>query len=179
MTGHGWTEATTVISPSSIVLYQNEGKIISSNNISIQRYQEALLDRNIIYQNNKRYRLDFDSEMWGSATIGIHHKNSHLLADAFSLFKKLSPLVDAHTVEQFALSEVLRMAGHYRKNAKRYISDWSSIGRKNYVTPILREYFESHGEHDFVEHLATFKQIKPRRPLSTFIQQKFDRWKKK
>ena len=170
---------TTEISPSSVVLYQNEGKIISSKNVSIQRYHQALLDREVMYQQGKRYSLDFDSEMWGSATIGIHHKSRHLLADAFSLFEKLSPMVDAHTVEQFALSEVARIGGYSRKNAKTYIEDWSSIGRKNHVTPILQKYFKSHGEHDFAGHLATFKQIKPRRPLSTLIQQKFDRWKKK
>lgn len=170
---------TTEISPGSIVLYRNEGKIIGSKNISIQRYQQALFDRAVIYQAVKRYSLDFDSEMWGSATIGIHHENSQLLSDAFSLFEELSPIVDAHTVEQFALSEVSRIGGYSRKNAKKYIEDWSSIGRKNYATPILDEYFKSHGEHDFTRHLATFKQIRLQRPVLTLIQQKFERWKQK
>jgi hypothetical protein len=170
---------TTEISPSSIVLYQNEGKIIGSKNISIQRYQQALFDREIMYQEIKRYSLDFDSEMWGSATIGIHHENSQLLLDAFSLFEELSPIVDAHTVEQFALSEISRIGSYSRKNAKKYIGDWSSIGRKNYVTPILDEYFKSYGENDFARHIATFKRIKIRRPLLTLIQQKYERWKQK
>lgn len=169
----------TEISPGSIVLYQNEGRVIASKNISIQRYQQALLGREVIYQEVKRYSLDFDSEMWGSATIGIHHENSQLLSNAFSLFEILSPIVDAHTVEQFALSEASRIRGYCRKAAKKYIDDWSSIGRKNYATPILAKYFKSHGEHDFTRHLATFKRIKLRRPLSTLIQQKYDRWKQK
>ena len=170
---------TTEISPSSIVLYQNEGKIIGSKNISIQRYQQALVNREVMYHDDKRYSLDSKSEMWGSATIGIHHENSQLLFDAFSLFEELSPIVDAHTVEQFALSEVSRIGGYCRKNAKKFICDWSSIGRKNYATPILAEYFKSYGENDFARHLATFKQIKIRRPLLTLIQQKYERWKKK
>lgn len=170
---------TTEISPGSIVLYQNEGKIIGSKNISIQRYQQALFDRKVMYQSVKPYNLDFDSEMWGSATIGIHHENSQLLCDAFSLFENLSPIVDAHTVEQFALSEVSRIGGYCRKTAKKYIKDWSSIGRKNYAIPTLAEYFKSHGEHDFTRHLATFKRIKIRRPLFTLIQQKYERWKQK
>ena len=170
---------TTEISPGSIVLYQNEGRISASKNISIRRYQQALLDREIIYQEVKRYGLDYHSEMWGSATVGIHHENSQLLFDAFSLFEKLSPIVNAHTVEQFALSEAARIGGYCRKSAKKYIGDWSSIGRKNYATPILDGYFKSHGEHDFAKHLATFKQINLRRPLLTLIQQKYERWKKK
>lgn len=170
---------TTKITRGSIVLYQNEGKIASSQNISIQRYQQALVNREIMYQEVKRYRLDFESEMWGSATVGIHHENSQLLFDAFSLFEKLSPIVDAHTVEQFSLSEAARIGGYCRKNAKKYIKNWSSIGRKNYASPILDEYFKSYGENNFAEHLATFKQIKLRRPLLTLIQQKYERWKQK
>ena len=169
----------TDISSNSIVLYQNEGKIIGSKNISIQRYQQALFDREVTYQTGKPYNLDFDSEMWGSATIGIHHENSQLLVDAFSLFEKISPIVDAHTVEQFALSEVSRIGGYCRKSAKKYIKDWSSIGRKDYATPILDEYFKNLGENDFAKHLATFRRIKIQRPFLTLIQQKYERWKKK
>ena len=42
-----------------------------------------------------------DSEMWGSAVIGIKHSNNEILSEAFDLFCCLSPLVAGVNVKAF------------------------------------------------------------------------------
>lgn len=117
--------------------------------------------------------------MWGSAIIGIDHSKGHLLEEAFDLFRLLSPHIRAHTVEQFALAETLRAHEIKPIAAKNLVDHWSSIGKKNYVTPILAKFFSAYGEHNFNEHLDNVNQIQIKRPLSVFFKQKFDRWKNK
>ena len=165
-----------LISAHTCALYQDEGNIKGSKNASIRRYEEGLGTQRFV-SDIWNYGLSDESKMWGSAIIGIEHSNSYLLEEAFDLFKLLSPHVKAHTVEQFALAETLRTNEIKPIAAKYFVDHWSSIGKKNYATPLLAEFFATYGEHNFNAHLDCVNQVKIKRPISVLLKQKFDRWK--
>ena len=110
--------------------------------------------------------------MWGSAVIGLHHANIDSLDKAFKLLAGLTPVVRAHTVEQFAFSEILREKAAQIHPAKKWTIDWSSTGKKNYVSPLLANYFSEYSENDFETHLRTHQTLKLRRPILTWLKQK-------
>jgi hypothetical protein len=166
------------ITRSSVVLYQNEGSIIGAKNLSLQRFEEGLLGKVLMFEAGE-YSLSYSTEMWGSAMIGLSVDNMSILESAFELFNIVSKEVKAHTIEQFALSEVLRLRGINRTPGKRFVGNWSSTGRKNYVTPLLAEFFSKYGEHDFEAHVNALPKIKIQRPLKVFLTQKIKRWNKK
>ena len=174
-----WTKDPLLVSSylttNTAALYQNEGPIYNSRNKSIQQFQMALENTPIPIR-HEPYLLSKYSQMWGSALIGIHHKNRSLLLDAFELFKKISPRVAAHTCEQFALAETLRLNNKKILAAKPFTANWSSTGRKNFVTPLLAAYFGKYGEKNFQLHLSTFHEIRLIRPLSVLFKQKIARW---
>ena len=153
------------------VLYENEGHIFGSKNKSIKRYEEALAGVEVRYDIGK-YEITSESEMWRSSIVAMEHSQRGVLDDAFALFKALSPLVKAHTIEQFALGETMRIQTLKIGTGKHLLENWSSTGKKNYVTPELATFFNTYGEHDFEQHLKNHTKIKIRRPLSIFLKQK-------
>ena len=164
------------IKPNHAVMFCDEGQVKGTKNLSINRFNEGLENREIPWANTN-YRLSSLSRMYNSSIIGLHKDNIDLLARAFELFSALEPHVEAHTVEQFSLGETLRLNGVSVSFGSRYTRDWSSIGRKNYATPILKDFFETFGENDFDTHLKQIDSIKIRRPLTTLIPQKIARLK--
>ena len=159
-------------------MFCDEGKVHGTRNTSINRFNEALQNRKVDC-GDTYYELSSESRMRNSSIIGLHNENIAILDKAFDLFAKLEPLVDAHTVEQFALSEALRLGGFKVAFGSAFTSDWSSIGRKDYVTPILKQFFEEHGENDFNRHLSNIGSISIRRPLNVLFRQKLLRLKTK
>jgi hypothetical protein len=164
------------IKPNHAVMFCDEGQVKGARNLSIKRFDEGLENREIPWA-NKSYKLSNLSHMYNSSIVGLHKKNIDLLARAFELFSALEPHVEAHTVEQFSLGETFRLNGVSVSFGSRYTRDWSSIGRKNYATPILKDFFETFGENDFDTHLKQIDSIKIRRPFKTLIQQKIARLK--
>ena len=162
------------IRPNSFVMYCDEGCIKNNRNKSINRFEEGLRDK-IIKYGEQVYQLENDSRMLNSSIIGLHASDVGLLDEAFELFSVLEPLVEAHTVEQFSLAEVLRRHKCHIEFGRSYTRDWSSIGRKNYVSPLLRSFFSEYGEHDFSKHLTLWNRIKVKRPLETLLLQKYER----
>ena len=164
------------IKPNKAVMFCDEGQIRGTRNLSINRFNEGLRNREIPWADTS-YKLSNLSRMYNSSMIGLHKNNIDLLARAFELFSALEPHVEAHTVEQFSLGETLRLNGVCVSFGSRYTRDWSSIGRKNYATPILKEFFEKFGENDFNTHLKQIDSIRITRPLKILIQQKIARLK--
>lgn len=160
----------------TFALYRNEGNIFGSKNKSIQKFEMGLTDK-IFRLGDQTYQISKNSQMWGSAVIGLTTRNSRKLAEAFELFEILDDHVEAHTVEQFALAEVIRLDGLKKFECQRYVSDWSSIGRKNYATPVLADFFNTYGENAFEAHLKHVNEIRIKRPFTTLVSQKIERWK--
>ncbi len=160
----------------TFALYRNEGNIFDSKNKSIQKFEISLTNKTFPLRDDM-YRVSKCSQMWGSAIIGLATQNSRKLAEAFELFEILDSHVEAHTVEQFALAEVLRIGGFKKIECRNYVSDWSSIGRKKYATPVLANFFNTYGENAFETHVKHVSEIKIKRPFGTLISQKIERWK--
>lgn len=161
---------------STFALYRNEGNIFGSKNKSIRQFEIGLNEKTFQFQGGV-YQISEYSQMWGSAIIGFTSQNSRKLADAFDLFEILDSHVEAHTVEQFALAEVIRLDGLKKFECQHFVSDWSSIGRKNYATPVLADFFNTYGENSFEAHLKHVHEIKIKRPFTTLVSQKIERWK--
>ena len=164
--------------PSSIVLKFEEGPVIGSQNRSIARFEEGLAGRDMRY-GQSIYRLDKYARMWNSGLIGIHRSDAGILDEAYQLMEVIFPDVQAHTVEQFVLGEVCRLKALKLSPARHYLGDWSSIGKKDYFTPELAQFFDHFGEHDFSTHVHQVASLRPRRPINVFLQQKLQRlWNK-
>lgn len=158
------------------IMFCDEGKISGTRNTSINRFNEGLANQSVEW-GELNYELSPKSRMLNSSIVGLHKNNIEILVEAFQLFSVLEPLVNAHTVEQFALSETLRVNKFDVKFGSSYTRDWSSIGRKDYATPILKQFFERHGENDFEKHLANLDSLVIKRPLKTFVKQKLARFR--
>ena len=173
-----WTsdpiELTAPLRADLVVMYKDEGLVKGSKNRSIRRFEEGLTQLQLPWSGGI-YALERDSRMYGSAIIGMSRKNVGLMDHAFELFRVLSPHVEAHTVEQFALSECIRMQGLRISEGKRYTNNWSSTGKKTYATPILAEFFEKEGESEFETHLEKWETIKINRPMLELVKQKINR----
>tara|TARA_Y200000002_G_scaffold267838_1_gene222697 strand:+ start:267 stop:983 length:717 start_codon:yes stop_codon:yes gene_type:complete len=158
------------------VMFCDEGAVKGTRNASIDRFNEGLASQSVEW-GELNYQLSSQSRMLNSSIVGLHEKNIEILIEAFRLFGLVEPLVNAHTVEQFALGETLRINKIDVRFGSAYTRDWSSIGRKNYATPILKQFFEKYGENDFEKHLENFDSIAIRRPLKTLLKQKLARFR--
>ena len=158
------------------LMFCDEGLVRGSRNKSINRFNEALTDQYVIWGGGMTYELTSKSRMLNSSIIGLHQRNIGSIERAFHLFSSLEPLVNAHTVEQFALGETFRMEKVNVKFGASYTRDWSSTGRKNYATPVLQKFFQKYGENDFLSHLKYCHKIAIRRPTKVFLQQKLTKF---
>lgn len=177
-----WTrdpsELIEPISAGLVVMYRDEGPIIGARNRSIKRFEEGLSQLQLNWAGGS-YNLNRASRMYGSAIIGMGQKNLGSMNQAFELFRILSPHVEAHTVEQFALSECLRIQNIKITEGRRFTDNWSSTGKKNYATPILAKFFENEGENQFDQHLERWKSIPINRPMIELLKQKVNRLRPK
>lgn len=169
---------TSLIDDTTMIMFKDEGYVERSSNKSIQQFERALREKRVQWGQDY-YQLSPNSKMFGSAVLGLSTKHSPLLDQAFSLFETLEPRIEAHTVEQFALAEIFRINGMTISLAHSSVKHWSSIGRKEYVTPILKTFFSTHGETDFETHLIEAKHVRISRPIAVVVKQKFLRWQTK
>lgn len=159
------------IDRTNVLMYKDEGYVLGASNRSIQQFELGLAGVSIS-TGLGAYNLSRFSRMRGSACVGFCQHHDKLITVAIELFEKMSPMVKAHTVEQFALSETLRMSNISVHYANNYIQGWSTTGRKNYVTPVLADFFKLHGECDFKTHLREWSSINLKRPFSVLLKQK-------
>lgn len=158
----------------NVVMFEDEGYVFGSRNSSIQRFEIGLRDR-IIPLQGRHYRIRKNSKMMNSRIIGIEKSQISILERSFELFAKIEPLVDAHTVEQFTLGEICRIENITITLGKRYTGDWSSIGKKDYATPLLADFFAEYGMQPFEKQLKFVQEVKIERPLNVFLRQKTQR----
>jgi len=164
------------ISVNCALMYKDEGLINSKNKNGI-RFFNSLSGKKIQLKKGS-YELSKNSRMIGSATIGIATRNYHLLSDVYDLFLKMSPLVNAHTVEQFCFAEIFRINNVKLIFSSKYLQDWSTSGKKNYVTPLLHQFFSKYGQLNFSKQVDVIENLSFSRPLKFLIRQKFKKvWK--
>ena len=168
------------IGEGEMAMYKNEGLIFKSRNKSIQQFETGL-DRESILINEgfPAYQLGHKSEMWASNVVSVTAHQLVVLEHAFELFKALEPKVNAHTVEQFAISEASRLHAVKKIEASRYCFSWSSTGRKEYANTVLGEFFTANEDARFEELVKNVRTISIKRPLLVNLRQKIDRLNRK
>ena len=160
------------INKNTIVMHSDEGRVSKSRNLSIRRFEEGLLGKVLDLKNKSKYQLAPNSRMLNSRVLGISQDNLELLEFAYDLFTNIEPLVDAHTVEQYSVSEAARINGFTVQFAKGSVADWSSTGRKNYVSPIINEFFFGTNNRKFNELVNEAEKLNIKRTLKVLVNQK-------
>ncbi len=129
-----------LISDTQIVMYKNEGCIHKKKRFDY--YKSCLKGKLIQYKKDGSYTLNSNSEMWGSAIIGILALEYHLIQDADYLmlqFLKEMDVDKAHTIEQFSLVEILRNKFKIIEG-KKYISIYSTSSRKSHAQKVINNF---------------------------------------
>jgi len=164
-----------LISRRSAIMYQDEGLIFNSKNQSNRRFEEAL--RGSKHQiTSDGYAISQHSRMQGSAVIGLHREHLTILDESYDLFTALNPIVPAHTVEQFALSEALRLSKIHVFFAKKYTTHWSTSGKKMYADLVLSKFFANYCDKDFDQLVKLACGVRIDRPVRVLLKQKAKAW---
>jgi hypothetical protein len=110
--------------------------------------------------------------MYGSAVIGINQSMLSAIEQADLLIKDWLDKVDAHTVEQFALSEALIRNGVRITPVASMTTSYSTSGSKAYARGRIEDFFCLTKEMILSDKLYFAKKWKIRRSLSVWISQK-------
>ena len=113
--------------------------------------------------------------MWGSAIIGIPILARHSIEDADCLILRLVEglcIANAHTIEQFSLAEILRKKFKIIEG-KKYISIFSTSGRKIYAESIINNFLQKNKELPIKLLSEKSLTINIERPILRIIKDKF------
>lgn len=141
----------------------NINKLPEDNEYAIIRNKE------IILSDNKVYRVNESSVMWASAIIGIMGNHIDSLDFADDLIIALRKIgCNAHTLEQFTLSEALAevcsiVAG------KPWLNHYSTSGRKDWAKQVLSDFFDNYSDCSFEQQINRSRSISFKRPLFEII----------
>lgn len=140
---------------------------------------EQLRGRTFVLPGGDEYRLTENSVMWNSGVIGVnrHRKDSVDYADEIIL-SLMSANCQAHTIEQFALSEALSRDSQLSP-AREFVRDYSTSGQKNWARKVLKTFFQEHGDKPFEEQVKLAQSVSFTRPLSEVIRGHVYKKKKK
>ena len=163
-----------LIDSNQALFFINEGLINRK-----KRFKSILnsLKGKTIKLHDSSYKLKDNSSMWGALMIGIMPcmRDSFELAD--ELMQSFLEIVPSHTIEQFSLSEVLS-AKYKLVEGKKYVSLYSTSGKKEYAKKVLREFFNKHSKLNIQEQIKIAQLVNFNRPLSMIIKQHINKLKK-
>jgi len=162
-----------LISESSSVMFRNEGKIYKKSRF--KDYDKALRDRSFRTPLGRNYTLSSDAEMWGALLCGIQVCNASFLDEADDIMLLLLDHVASHTIEQFALAEIIK-AHHIIYEGKAHVLNYSSSGKKRHATKIIRSFFASSKQYSWEELAQKTKHINLRRNFFQFIKSRYKRY---
>jgi hypothetical protein len=155
-----------LINDKSALLYLNEGSVLKKKNPYVGLIRRESNDF-------LRYYADFNKiNMYGSAVIGISSSMLRAIKQADEFIRNWLDQVDAHTVEQFALSEALIRNGINITPVVSMTTSYSTSGSKAYARKRIEEFFSLTKEMEFFNKLNFAKKWKIRRSLSVWIFQK-------
>jgi heptosyltransferase-3 len=142
-----------LITDTQIVMYKNEGRIHKKKRFDY--YKSSLKGKLIQYKKDGDYTLNSNSEMWGSAIIGVPALAYHSILDADLLMSSLLKILDidkAHTIEQFSLVEILRKEFKVIEG-KKYINIFSTSGKKYFALKKINNFLKENNHLD-IESLS-------------------------
>ena len=162
-----------LINSTQALLYMNEGLIYRK-----KRFNTFVksLDNKIIMINNFSYSLTEQSSMWGTLMIGIMPNMIESIELADKLMLEFFETIQAHTIEQFALSEVLSKK-YKLVEGKKYISLYSTSGKKEYAKDILRNFFIENSALEINEQINNAQKVNIKRSLLFIIRKYISKYK--
>lgn len=137
-----------LITDAQVVMYKNEGCIYKKKRFNY--YKNNLKGKLIQYKKDGSYTLNFNSEMWGSAIIGIPALAHYSIKDADLLMSNLVETLDsdkAHTIEQLSLVEILKKDFRVIEG-KKYINIYSTSGKKNFALKEINNFLKENNRMD-------------------------------
>ena len=119
-----------------------------------------------------------NAEMWGSLLYGFKVSNRSILDTADDITLCLLEHVNAHTIEQFSLTEAFR-GDHQIFESKSFVKHYSTSGKKRHAITVLTEFFESHSHASFEDLKRLSKQVKLSRNFFQLLRSRYERHAKK
>ena len=154
-------------------MFKNEGKIREKSRFNV--YKDALDGKHFTTPNKATYTLSMDAEMWGALLLGFQISNKHLLDKADDLMLCLLGVVDAHTIEQFALSESIK-SEHNLVESKAYVLNYSTSGKKRHALRIITKFFENYSQLTWIELAKKTKYLNLKRNLFSLLRSRYERY---
>jgi len=162
-----------LITDTQIVMYKNEGFIHKKKRFDY--YKSCLKHKLIQYKKDGSYTLNSNSEMWGSAIIGVPALAHHSLQDADLLMSSLSKILDvdkAHTIEQFSLVEILRREFKVVEG-KKHINIFSTSGKKHFALKEINNFLKENNRLDIKSLSEKSLGLNIKRSIFQIIKDKF------
>lgn len=169
-------ELFELIDDKKAVLFYPETNIY---NVSAKSEYGKLKGKKISITDCSNYELSPSSTMWNSGVIGVTRSMMNNVDYADDLILGMMHLdCQAHTIEQFALSEALAKDFELSP-ARDHVNDYSTSGQKNWARIVLQHFFDENGDKPFETQVQLAKEISFKRPLSEVIRGHIYKKKKK
>ena len=116
--------------------------------------------------------------MWGSLMVGIMLDMRPSLDLADELLLKFIDIVPAHTIEPFALVEMLKRK-YKIVEGKKFVNLYSTSRKKEHVVKILSKFFIENKSSSFESLIYEAQKIQIKRSIFIILKQRFLRLVKK
>ncbi len=155
-----------LINDKSALLYLNEGSVLKKKKAYLKLIQSESSEF-------LKYYADLNKiNMYGSAVIGVNQSMLVAVEQADVFIKDWLDKVDAHTVEQFALSEALIRSGVSITPVASMTTSYSTSGSKAYARERIEKFFIFSKAMKFKDKLIIAGDWHTRRPFSVWLRQK-------
>ena len=160
-----------LIQPNQALFYLNEGFIYKRKRFN--NYVKHLEGKSIEIE-GRNYELSKQSILWGSLMVGIMPNMRPSLERADLLMLKFYKIVPAHTIDSFALSEIL--SREYKiVEGKNFVSLYSTSRKKEYATKVLTDFFIHNESKSIAEKIYLAQKVKIKRSIMTILKQRFSK----
>lgn len=161
------------INSTNSTIYRNEGAIRQKKRFKV--YKDALDGKIFTTPTNKIYRLSPKAEMWGTLLWGFQISNKTILDAADDIMLCVLDVVDAHTIEPFALTEAIK-SDHNLFESKQYVKNYSTSGKKRFALTVLQKFFDDLSGSPIEKQVEASKTIKLSRNFTQLIKSRYERY---
>lgn len=161
------------INPATSTIFRNEGAIREKKRFNV--YKEALDGKTFTTPANNIYRLSPNAEMWGTLLWGFQIANKTILDTADDIMLCLLDVVNAHTIEPFALTEAIK-ADHSLFESKQYIKNYSTSGKKRFALKVLNTFFNEFSNAPIEEQIEASITVNLSRNFFQLVRSRYERY---
>ena len=154
-----------LIKPNQTLFYLNEGLIYGRKRFDV--YVRSLKGKQIEFDGHS-YQLSKKSAMWGALMLGLMANMRLSLEFADKLMLRFIDQVPAHTVEQFALSEIL-LAKYKIVEGKKFVSSYSTSRKKEYANKMINKFFKENNKLPVNKQITLAQKIRIKRPITIVL----------